>query len=98
MKRMLPSFQLKTIEGEASVVQDARITPISQAFIVRLPFYRFVYHRPLAVLYEKDGQSQRVPVIDVTRLLLIGLAAVGILIPVIAAVSMRQQKDQTVTA
>jgi hypothetical protein len=55
------------------MVAGMRVTPQSQAFSIRLPFWGFVYNRPTAVLIERGGETERIPVVDVTRLTLIGL-------------------------
>jgi hypothetical protein len=51
----------------------ARVTPEASALIVRLPFGAFVWHRPTSVLIERAGQVERLSIIDVTRLVQVGL-------------------------
>ena len=59
-------FQLQTHLGEEVVVGDATITPQSQALILRWPNGGYVWNRPLAVLVERDGETERIPIVDVT--------------------------------
>ena len=65
--------------GRPTTVGGLTLTPQSQALIVRLPFGGVVWNRPTAVVVEHLGVSQRIPVVDLTRLLqltLLGLAGV----------------------
>ena len=78
-------FRLQTHTGEAVTVGDASITPQSQALTLRWPNGGFVWNRPLAVLVERDGETERIPIVDVTlvaQAALLGLTvafSVGIL-------------------
>jgi len=59
-------FQLQTHTGEAVTVGDTSITPQSQALTLRWPNGGFVWNRPLAILVESDGDTERIPIVDVT--------------------------------
>ncbi len=59
-------FQLQTHSGEAVTIGDATITPQSQALILRWPNGGYVWNRPLAILVERDGDTERIPIVDVT--------------------------------
>jgi len=59
-------FQLETHSGEAVTIGDAAITPQSQALILRWPNGGYVWNRPLAILVERDGDTERIPIVDVT--------------------------------
>ncbi|HEY3078830.1 MAG TPA: hypothetical protein VGM69_02875 [Chloroflexota bacterium] len=64
--------------GEPVTVGRVRLVEQSGALVVRLPFGGFVWHRPVAVRVEGDGENRRVAIRDVTRvaqLALFGLAA-----------------------
>jgi hypothetical protein len=39
----------------------------------------FVWNRPTAVLVERDGQAHRIRIVDVTRILQVGLLALAAL-------------------
>ncbi len=68
---------------------DTRVTPQAQAFSVRFPFGGFVWNRPTAVLVERDDLTQRIPIVDVTRvaqIVLFGLVLTfSIIITLLAA-------------
>jgi hypothetical protein len=59
-------FQLQTHSGEIVAVGDATITPQSQALTLRWPYGGFVWNRPQAILVERDGDTERIPIVDVT--------------------------------
>lgn len=73
-------ISLENRSGDPVTVGGVTVTPQSQALVIRLPFFRFVWNRPLAVLVERDGRAERIPVVDVTRLVLIGLGLGTVLV------------------
>ncbi len=79
MAGLRDTVQLQTISGDPIPVGDVTVTPQSQALIVRWPNGGFVWNRPVAVLVDRDGETERVPIIDVTRVVQIGLMGLGFL-------------------
>ena len=78
-------FEWKTVSGEPVIVRDMTITPQSQALIVRWPMGAFVWHRPTALLVEQQGQIKRYRIIDVTRILQLGLFCAALLVSIIGS-------------
>ncbi len=74
MDRPKNGFRITNHTGSATQVGAFRITPQSQSISLHLPFGGFVYNRPLAVLVERDGTVDRVPIVDLTQVVLIALA------------------------
>lgn len=73
--------------GETRTLGNASFTPLSQALVVRTPVGGLVWNRPVAILVERDGQEQRIPIVNVllrARLAALGLglalAALGLII------------------
>jgi len=72
----------ETVVGQPVTVGEATVTPEASVLTVRLPGRRggFVWNRPAAVTVARKGQSERIPVVDVTRVaqvsLLVAAAAV----------------------
>lgn len=58
----------QTTSGETVRAHGYTVTPQAQSLSVSLPFGGFVWNRPVAVLVERDGQSQRISILDLTRL------------------------------
>lgn len=67
MPQLSDFIRLENTSAEPIVVGDTRITPQAQAFSVRFPFGGFVWNRPTAVLVERDDRTERIPIVDVTR-------------------------------
>ena len=78
-----PFVQWKTNSGNPIVIHDNTITPQAKALIIKLPFFGFVWNRPVAILVEKNGQQQRLPIIDVTRMALLVLTGAGLTISLV---------------
>jgi hypothetical protein len=74
-----PRIESRFINGEPVHVGQVTVTPQSRTLVVRLPWGGFVWHRPVAILVERDGQISRRSIVDVTRLAELGLLALGVL-------------------
>jgi len=62
--------------GDTLALGDVSLTPLSQALVIRTPIGGYVWNRPVAVLVQRDGQEQRLPILNVilmARLALLGL-------------------------
>ena len=70
-------IELATQAGRPYTTDSFTVTPESQAVIVNLPFFHFVWNRPVAVLIDRAGQIERLPIVDVTRYAVWGLMAVS---------------------
>ena len=70
------------VSAEPVTVGDVTVTPRARALVVRLPRAGFVWNRPTAVTVERAGEVRRVPVVDVTRILQLGLLGLGLAIAV----------------
>ena len=60
-------IQYQTLSADPIVVGDTRVTPQTQTLSIRFPFGGMVWNRPAAVLVERDDVTQRIPILDVTR-------------------------------
>jgi hypothetical protein len=65
--------------AESVTIHNVTVTAQSRALMVRLPKGGLVWNRPTAVLVEHDGQMRRVPIVDVTRILQVGLLGLAVL-------------------
>ena len=75
MARLKDIIQWQTVSGNPMTVSNVSVTPQSQALILRWPFGGFVWNRPVAVLVEQNEphRVERIPVVDVTRIVQLGL-------------------------
>ena len=67
-------FQWEIQDGQSVTVGARTITPQTQVISLRLPFGGFVWNRPASVLVTENGRTRRLPVPDMTRMIV--LAAV----------------------
>ncbi len=71
-------FNWEPVTGEPQVVGDRVIRLQSQAISLNTPFGGFLWNRPTAVLVEKDGNTDEVPIVDITRYALISIGVMGV--------------------
>jgi hypothetical protein len=77
--------------AEPVTVDGITVTPRSRALVLRLPRGGLVWNRPTAVLIEQDGQARRVPIVDVTRILQVGLLGVAVLSASVSLLGLRRR-------
>ncbi|NTU61990.1 MAG: hypothetical protein HGB05_01000 [Chloroflexi bacterium] len=93
MPQLSDFIRLENTSTEPIVIGDTRITPQAQAFSVRFPFGGLVWNRPTAVLVERDDLTQRLPIVDVTRVAQIVLFGIVLTFSVIITLlAMRQRR------
>jgi len=68
-------IERKTTTGQTIVVGNVWATPEARVVSVRLPFGAFVWNRPSAVVVERGGRVERLPIVDVSRIALVALWA-----------------------
>ena len=84
-------IQWETHAGEPVRAAGVTVTPLAWALTVRLPFGGLVWNTPVAVLVDRDGAVERLPIVDVTRIALIGI---GLFSAVVAMLAIgRKAKD-----
>ena len=91
-----PSDMIKcrTVSGEAVTVADITLTPQSQAVTVRWPDGGLVWNRPVAVLVERAGQTERIPIVDVTRVIQLGLFGLSLVFAMVTLIlTIRSGRD-----
>lgn len=64
-------WQWEIQNGQPVTVGERMVTPQTQVLLVRLPFGGFVWNRPAAVVVEENGRVQRLPIPDVTRMIVL---------------------------
>ena len=55
-----------TEQGEVIEKDGIRITPESRSLTIRWPNGGLVWNRPLAVVVDRGGTTERIPIVDVT--------------------------------
>ena len=97
MTKFLEMFQRQTRSGDPVKAGDFTVTPQSEAICLRWPYGGLVWNRPVAVLVEKGTQTERIPIVDVTRtaqLGLLGLSAILSIITFVISVRHRRERNE----
>jgi len=92
--RLKDVFQVQTVSGQPVTVESVTVTPQSQALIVRLPIGGFVWNRPIAILVERDETAKRFPIVDITRILQLGLLGFSLVLSIVSLVKFSQRKER----
>ncbi len=85
--------RVETMAGTPVQVGDWTITPQARALSIRLPFGGLVWNRPAAVLVERAGQVERIPIPDVTRQVQLVLTACIILLMLVLRMQASRRKE-----
>lgn len=83
MANLRDVLTVQTAYGERVRAGEVSVTPQSQALIVRWPNGGWVWNRPVAVLVERNGTRERIPIVDVTRIVQWGLLGLGAVFTVV---------------
>lgn len=93
MSKLSDVVQWQVVSGEEVTAGDVTLTPQSQALTISWPNGGFVWNRPVAVLVERGGQTERIPVVDVTRIAQITLLGLGFVLSIaVFMLSIRQRR------
>ena len=66
-------IRVETSAGEPVTRDGVTVVPEAQSILVRWPHGGLVYSRPAAVQVTRGDETERIPVVDITRLVQIGL-------------------------
>ncbi len=89
------SVRYELVTGEPTTVDDTTITPETRVLSVRWPNGGWVWNRPVAVVVEQEGQIERLPIVDVTRVAQISLYGFSLfiaLLTLIASLGLRRKR------
>jgi hypothetical protein len=88
----------QSVRGEPRMVGDVTITPESRVLMVRFPGRLnggYVWNRPAAVIVERGGERERIPIVDVTRMAQISLMMSLVALAFITMVLSGRRKEQS---
>ena len=88
----------ETRTGDPVVINDdalgrVTLTPQSQALTIRWPYGGWVWNRPLAILVERGAQTERTPIVDVTRVAQLGLFAFSLIFSLFIIITINTRKE-----
>lgn len=85
-------IEWQTTSAAPVTVGEVTVTPQSKALIVRWPNGGWVWNRPVSVLVEQGGQTETIPVVDVTRGFQLGLLGFGLFLSIFSIVRSTRRK------
>lgn len=86
MEKLKQLIQWRTESGQPVTANGITVTPQSMAIQVRWPYGGWVWNRPVSIQVEKAGQTEQIPIVDVTRLIQLLCAGIAILCWIIIAI------------
>jgi hypothetical protein len=95
MARLKEMLRWRTISGDPVIIGDVTVTPQSRALTVRWRHGGLVWNRPVDILVDRDEQTERIPIVDVTRMAQLGLLGLSLVFSVVILVlSIRRRRDR----
>lgn len=76
-------FYKQTIQGEKTTIGEISLIPEAQVFIMRWRHGGVVWNRPLALLVERDGQMERIRIMNLTHRIQLGLLGFSLIFCII---------------
>ena len=80
-----------TLAAPPVTVNQVTVTPLAQSLTIRWPQGGFVWNRPVAIIVERDGQTTRIPILDVTGLVQLILLGIVLLVSLVLLSSSHQE-------
>lgn len=95
MERLKDMIGWQTVMGQPVTSGDLTVTPQSQALTIRWPNGGLVWNRPVAILVEHGQQIERIPIVDITRVLQWGLLGFSLVLGIITfALTVLYRRDR----
>ncbi len=79
-------------QGIPVPVGDTTVTPLARSLVVRVPGGRAAWSEPAAILIERDGTTDRIPIVNVNRRIVWGLR-LGAVALIAAWMAYRRRRD-----
>jgi hypothetical protein len=93
MQQLRELVHVQTMSGDPVTVGDVTVTPQSRSLTIRCPFGNMVWSRPVAVWVERGAWAERIPIVDITRIVQLALLGFGLVFSVIVLVKLAQRKE-----
>jgi hypothetical protein len=94
MTQFKDAVRFETCSATPIVVGDTKITPQAQSLSIRWPRGEWVWNRPVGVLVERNGQTERIPIVDVTRVAQWTLLGITVALWLLSLTRMRVRSEQ----
>ncbi|MEZ4594341.1 MAG: hypothetical protein R3D55_24840 [Chloroflexota bacterium] len=90
MPKLTDFIEWKTVQGTAVSTPHHTLIPESQALILKFPTGGFVWQWPTAVLVQNGSQTERHPIVDITRLATWSIIGASIILPLLLRLFKKQ--------
>ena len=87
-------IQYQTRTGQPVTAGSTTVIPRSRALIVRWPFGGWVWNRPVSVTFQDGERSSRIPVVDLTRMVQLGLLGLAAIFFTTGLIVSRRRRSQ----
>ena len=94
MAKFAKIIQYSTHPGQPIKKGNIVVTPVSGALRFNLPFYGFVWNRPVAMIVEEGGSSKRLPIVDLTLMVQGALFGIGLTATILSVLVARAGKKR----
>jgi hypothetical protein len=84
IEQLKQAVQWQTRTGMSFQIDNMTVTPQSQALTISTPYGGFVWQRPTAVLVERNGYTEHIPIADPTRMALLVFTGFTIAITIVS--------------
>jgi hypothetical protein len=91
-----PPFAFETTSANPITVEGIRLTPRAAALTFRWPSGGLVWNRPASVQVERNGSTEIIPILDMTRIaqvVLYGLAALFSVLSIMLMIRRRKSRS-----
>ncbi len=87
-------LQYSTHAGQSIEKGDLVVTPISGALRLNLPFFNYVWNRPVAIVVEEGDSSEKLPIMDATLLAQVALFSVALAATILTVLVTKASKKR----
>lgn len=94
MARIQDFVRWVTLPGKPVIANHVTVTPLAQSLTVRWPHGGFVWNHPVALLVERDGRTQWIPIQDLTRIIQIILLGIAVSLTMILLFGSKKEAMQ----
>lgn len=70
----------RTASGEPTTIQGVTVTPQSRSLQLTIPWGGFAWNHPVAVVVRRGDDEQRIPLVDVTRIVQLSIYGAAFLL------------------
>ena len=94
MTKLNEFMQWRTVSGNPVTAREVTVIPQVQTLTIRWPGGGWVWNRPAAVMVESEGQVARLPIVDVTRLVQVGILLAGLVFIIMMSIYNRKERTK----